>query len=203
MKEFFFTITKNSTATFKDKGSSFIAFAYPMSDEATFKILLQNIKRNHTKARHICFAYRLGTDGLVYRSFDDGEPSGSAGKPILNVIDAKSLTNTVIFVVRYFGGSLLGIPGLINAYKTAAQLSLQIIPIETIPIYKSYKLFLNYVNLNEVISVFKNNNCIIMEQRQNLFIEMDIKVPLSVLKLVQSRLSNLYDIEWKEIKPSI
>ena len=109
------TIEKPSVAEFKDRGSKFIAYAYPIADANDFKEKLTAIKKEHPKATHHCFAYRLGLDGTIFRVSDDGEPSGTAGRPILGQIDSKQLTDSLIIVVRYFGGELLGVPGLINA----------------------------------------------------------------------------------------
>ena len=124
----YFTIDRTANAEFRDRGSRFIAYAFPVEDAAVFKKKLQELKKEHPKAVHHCFAYRLGIQGDNFRANDDGEPSGTAGKPILGQIDSKGLTNTAIVVVRYFGGTLLGVPGLINAYKTASSLVLQMLP---------------------------------------------------------------------------
>ena len=116
----FLTLSAPSQAEFKDKGSRFIAYAYPIRTTEDVKKLVDDQRQAHHKARHWCYAYRLGTDGLQFRANDDGEPSGSAGRPILGQIDSFGLTDVLIIVVRYFGGTLLGVPGLIHAYKTAA-----------------------------------------------------------------------------------
>src|SRR5688500_10700449 len=125
--EFLFTIDKPSFAEFKDRGSKFLAFAYPIETVESFKTCLQQLKKEHPKAVHHCFAYRIGTDRNNFRVNDDGEPSGSAGRPILGQIDSKELTNVAVIVVRYFGGTLLGVPGLINAYKSATSMALQLV----------------------------------------------------------------------------
>ena len=126
---FYQTVTQNAIAEFKDRGSKFMAYVFPVITIDECKKYLQELKKEHPKAVHHCLAYRLGLDGNIFRVSDDGEPSGTAGKPILNQIDSKELTNVVVIVVRYFGGTLLGVPGLINAYKTAAALALQTIPV--------------------------------------------------------------------------
>src|SRR4051794_33870893 len=118
----YYTIEKESAAEFKDRGSKFIGYAFPVTTINECKEKLAAIKKEHPKATHHCFAYRIGIDGMNYRVSDDGEPSGSAGRPILGQIDSRQVINTLIIVVRYFGGTLLGVPGLINAYKTAAAL---------------------------------------------------------------------------------
>src|SRR5678816_1751573 len=124
-KEFYYTISQTAFAEFKDRGSRFLAYAFPIQSTEEFKNYLQQLKKEHPKAVHHCFAYRVGLDANNFRSSDDGEPSGTAGKHILGQIDSKELTNVLVVVVRYFGGTLLGVPGLINAYKTAAALALQ------------------------------------------------------------------------------
>jgi putative IMPACT (imprinted ancient) family translation regulator len=110
--DFYNTIEQTSTAEFKDRGSRFIAYAFPLAAKEMFKEKLSEVKKEHPKASHHCFAYRIGTDGNNFRSGDDGEPSGSAGKPILGQIDSMELTNLLIVVVRYFGGTMLGVPGV-------------------------------------------------------------------------------------------
>ena len=115
--EFYKTIDQPAVAEYKDRGSKFLAFANPIVTADDFKKQLFFLKKAHPKAAHHCFAYRIGTDGNSFRVSDDGEPSGSAGKPILGQIDSKEVTNITVIVVRYFGGSLLGVPGLINAYR--------------------------------------------------------------------------------------
>src|SRR3954454_12441001 len=115
VQEFYFTIEQSAFAEFKDRGSRVIAYAFPMQTTNEVKKHLQALKKEHPKAAHHCFAYRLGLGGNHFRVSDDGEPSGSAGRPILGQIDSKNITNAGVVVVRYFGGSLLGVPGLINA----------------------------------------------------------------------------------------
>src|SRR5882724_8840607 len=127
-QDFYTTVAKSGMAEFKDRGSKFIGYVYPVASTEEFKESLNDVKKQHPRATHHCFAYRLGLDGNTYRVSDDGEPSGTAGRPILGQIDSKGLVNTLVVVVRYFGGTLLGVPGLINAYKSAAALALQIAP---------------------------------------------------------------------------
>lgn len=124
MIDFFKTIIEPSIGEFKDKGSKFLAFAYPVEDVSDVAIIVDKLQREHIKARHFCYAWRLGTTGNSFRSNDDGEPGGTAGKPILGQIDSFGVTNVVIVVVRYFGGTLLGTGGLIQAYREAARLAM-------------------------------------------------------------------------------
>jgi len=174
--DYYYTIERAAVAEFKDRGSKFIAFAFPIADAAGFKRRLQELKEEHPKAAHHCFAYRIGTDGNNFRSSDDKEPSGSAGKPILGQIDGKHLTNVAVIVVRYFGGTLLGIPGLINAYKTSTALALQTIPIIQKSIEINYRLQFDYTKMNEVMILVKKYNCSIIQQKIELFCVMEIGV---------------------------
>ena len=120
MEDTYKTIEKPSEGLFKDKGSKFISLAFPVNSEEEIKEIVQSIKKEHHSARHHCYAWRLGADQLHFRANDDGEPSSTAGKPILGQIQSFDLTNILIVVVRYFGGTLLGVSGLINAYRSAA-----------------------------------------------------------------------------------
>jgi len=121
----YLTIEEPSEGIFRDRGSKFIAYAYPFKEESGLKDIVTELKSRHPKARHHCWAYRLTTDRSVFRINDDGEPSGTAGRPILNVLLSKDVTNILVVVVRYFGGTLLGVPGLIHAYKMATQEALE------------------------------------------------------------------------------
>src|SRR4051794_20287173 len=122
----YLTIEKLVDGLFRDRGSKFLAFAYPINSENDIKPILAQLKAEHPKANHHCWAMRLGIDRSVFRVNDDGEPSGTAGRPILNTLLSKNITNVLVIVVRYFGGTLLGVPGLINAYKTATEEALKL-----------------------------------------------------------------------------
>lgn len=174
--DFYFTIEKPASAEFRDRGSRFIAYAYPIETINDFKEKLAVIKKEHPKATHHCFAYRLGLDEYNFRVSDNGEPSGSAGRPILGQIDSRQLTNIVVFVVRYFGGTLLGVPGLINAYKTATALTLQTIPIIQKPVLVNYTILFDYTQMNLVRMIIKQFNCVILKQELQLFCSMDIGI---------------------------
>src|SRR6185295_8222530 len=147
--DYYSTIEKSSTAEFKDRGSRFIAFAFPIANVNEFKEKLCDVKKQHPKATHHCFAYRLGADRITYRVSDDGEPSGTAGRPILGQIDSNQLTDVLIIVVRYFGGTLLGVGGLINAYKTAASFALQAGQVVKKPVFIRYRLDFDYTLIND------------------------------------------------------
>lgn len=199
LSDYYYTIERPGSAEFKDRGSKFIAFAFPISDVADFKKQLQRLKDEHPRAAHHCFAYRLGTDGNTFRSSDDREPSGSAGKPILGQIDSKQLTDLAVVVVRYFGGTLLGLPGLINSYKTATALALQTTPVVQKAIEIKYRLQFDYTRMNEVMMIAKKYNCTIRDQQMELFCRMDIGIPKANHELILLKLKEIRGLEIAKI----
>jgi uncharacterized YigZ family protein len=196
---YYYTIEQPSMAEFKDRGSKFLAFVYPAKDIDSCKKILAQLKKEHGKAVHHCLAYRLGVDGLTFRVSDDGEPSGSAGRPILGQIDSKGLTNVMVVVVRYFGGTLLGVPGLINAYKTSTALALQLSPIIKKPIEIAYELNFDYQQMNEVMMLVKHYNCSVVEQSAQLFVQLQIGIPKNRLDEVLEKLGELRDVMVKTL----
>ena len=188
---FYYTIEKESVAEFKDRGSRFNAYAFPVSTTAEFKNRLKQLKEEHAKAVHHCFAYRIGTDGNNFRSSDDGEPSGTAGKPILGQIDSKKLTDTAIVVVRYFGGTLLGVPGLINAYKTSASMVLQTLPVIKKTLEENYRLQYDYTIMNEIMILVRKFNCSVKKNDMQLFCVMELGIPRSNLELFMIQIKNI------------
>lgn len=196
---FYLTIDKPSVAEFKDRGSKFLAYAYPVAVVDEFKVFLQQLKKEHPKAVHHCFAYRIGTDKNNFRVSDDGEPSGSAGRPILGQIDSKELSNVAVIVVRYFGGTLLGVPGLINAYKTATSMALQLTPIVQRPVMVNYHLQFDYTRQNDVMMILKQYNCTVTKQEQQLFCSIDVAVPTSRVEEVEYKLKDLHTVEYRRI----
>ena len=197
--DFYLTIEKPSSAEFKDRGSKFIAFAFPIETAEDFKKQLQLLKKEHPKAVHHCFAYRIGTDGNNFRSSDDGEQSGTAGKPILGQLDSKAITNAAVIVVRYWGGTLLGVPGLINAYKTATALALQVTPVIQKQIEVNYNIEFDYTQMNEVMMVLKQFNCTIISNEMQLFCIIKTGVPKNRLEEVLYRLKDLQNVTVKKI----
>lgn len=192
------TIDKPAVAEYKDRGSRFLAYAFPIQTVEDFKKRLRELKEEHPKAVHHCFAYRLGTDGNNFRAGDDGEPAGSAGKPILNQIDSKGLTNTAVVVVRYFGGTLLGVPGLINAYKTTTSLALQLTPIVQKPILEIYNLHFSYDGMNEVMTVVKRFNCVVFKNEMQLFCHLVIGVPKAEESQFLEKMQDYHNVELKK-----
>lgn len=158
------TIAAPSTGEFRDRGSKFLAYAYSVYEEATIDQHLEEIKKLHPKARHHCYAWRLGLDGNQYRANDDGEPSGTAGRPILGQIDSFELTNVLVIVVRYFGGTKLGVSGLINAYKVSAAAALEVAQIEERQLENIYTLTFGYERMSDVMNAVKQHNVEIVEQ---------------------------------------
>ena len=189
------TIEKASYAEYKDRGSKFLAYAYPVQTVDECKQFLQQLKKEHPKAVHHCFAYRIGWEGNIFRVSDDGEPSGTAGKPILGQIDSKQLTNTQVVVVRYFGGTLLGVPGLIQAYKTATAMTLQLVPIVQKPIEVLYELHFDYTLMNEVMMVIKQTSCSITSQEMQLFCLLQVGIPKARMSEVLYKLNDIRGLE--------
>jgi uncharacterized YigZ family protein len=193
--DYYFTIETSANAEFKDRGSKFIAYSFPLKNTVAFKKNLQDVKKEHPKASHHCFAYRIGSDGNNFRVSDDGEPSGTAGKPILGQIDSKNLTDILIIVVRYFGGTLLGVPGLINAYKTAASLVLQCTPVVQKAVEIKYEFQFNYPEMNEVMRIVKQFNCSILKNEMQLFCRIQTGIPRNKLNEVLSALKEVKGLE--------
>jgi len=190
-KDFYYSISQNAKAEFKVKGSIFIAYAYPIDSVEEFRTILKDIKKEHPKAVHHCFAYKLGIEGNNFRANDDGEPSGTAGKPILGQINSKNLTNILVIVVRYFGGTLLGVSGLINAYKTATALVLQTTPIIQKPIEIIHEFQYDYTKINEVMTILKQYNCTIIKHEQKLFCLLTIRIPKARINEVLYKINDI------------
>jgi uncharacterized YigZ family protein len=194
------TIDQTATAEYKDRGSKFLTYAIPIQSTDDFKKHLKQLKDDHPKAVHHCFAYRIGTDGTVYRSSDDGEPSGTAGKQILGQIDSKGLTNIAIVVVRYFGGTLLGVPGLINAYKTSASLVLQLTPMVEKPVLNFYQLEFDYTLLNDVMTIIKRYDCEVEKNEMQLFCKIEIGVPKLNEETFLEKLKEMHKVQIKKME---
>lgn len=196
---FYNTIEQEGFAEFKDRGSKFLAYAFPFDKVELLKPIIQKLKKEHPKAVHFCFAYRIDIAKNIFRSSDDGEPSGSAGKPILGQLDSKEITNTLVVVVRYFGGTLLGVPGLINAYKSAAAMALQVVPIMAKPLLIGYTILFNYTQLNGVMQIINQFNCVIEKQESQLFCQYSIGVPAERIDNVLHLFKELHNVEISKI----
>ena len=194
-EDIYYTIEKTATAEFKDRGSRFVGYACPVKTVVECKEKLNEIKKAHPKATHHCFAYRIGLDGNTFRVSDDGEPSGTAGRPILGQIDSKGLTGTLVVVVRYFGGTLLGVPGLINAYKSAASLALQMTPVAQKQVEKEYRVQFDYTGINEIMMVVRQYNCRVVQQEMQLFCYMILAIPNNRVTEVIYKLQEMKNVE--------
>ena len=157
-------ITEKGEDIFRDRGSKFLGFAYPLSTESDIKAIVSSLQKEHPKANHHCWALRWSTDRSVFRLNDDGEPSGTAGRPILNTLLSRNLTNVAVVVVRYFGGTLLGVPGLINAYKTAAEMALDKAKVTQKTVNDVYLLSFEYLGINDVMRLVKEENLEVLAQ---------------------------------------
>lgn len=165
---------------FKDKGSRFISYLYPITSETQVKPLVDAVKKEHHAARHHCFAYRIGHDGAVFRANDDGEPSGSAGRPILGAIDSAGLSDVLVVVVRYFGGILLGVPGLINAYKEATRDAIgHAVTVQKIAC-RQFQLEFEYLQMNDAQRFLKSEELTILDQQFDLNCRMTVSVRLAL-----------------------
>lgn len=167
---------------FKDKGSKFLAYAYPVNNDAQAKSHLNELYELHPKAVHHCYAYRLGADRMSYRMSDDGEPLGTAGRPILNTLYSKNVTNVLVVVVRYFGGTLLGVPGLINAYKTATEAALDVAEIVTRHYFSIYRLSFQYPQMNDVMRIVKEMELPVRAQAFEMQCTMEVEVRATLVE---------------------
>ncbi len=199
MKDSFKTIAAPSEGLFKDKGSKFFSFAFPVSNEIEIKEIIEATRKKYHDARHHCFAWMLGEEKLHFRVSDDGEPSNSAGKPILGQIQAKDLSNVIIIVVRYFGGTLLGVGGLIQAYKAAAKEALEAAHIIDKYIYRIYQFHFRYEKMNSVMKVLKDMQIDQFDQVFEMECSLKVKVKRSVHEKFEKSFELSHDIELKYI----
>jgi len=175
-------------AIFKDRKSKFIGYAFPVQAVEEVKSLIDKLKKEHHSARHWCYAYRIGIEKIVERANDDGEPSNSAGQPILNQIKAKDLTNILVVVVRYFGGVKLGVGGLMNAYKTATQL------VRT----KNLQIIFGYNDMNKVMRIIKEHQLTIISQNLQEKGEIILSVRLDDYEKIKDLYTKIHTIQVKE-----
>lgn len=179
MTDSFLTIQDTSSGLYKEKGSKFIGMAFPVNSEEQIKEILHAVKKEHFSARHWCYAWRLGTEKKHFRSNDDGEPSGTAGKPILGQIVSAEVTDVLIIVVRYFGGTLLGTGGLITAYKSAAAEAIKNARVITKFVTKKMQVSFDTEQTNEVMRRLKEYNVVIMEHAFHEKNEITFEIRLS------------------------
>lgn len=191
----FLTIARESSGIFKDRNSKFHFFAFPVETEEDVKELLLGLRKTHYDARHHCYAYALGRDGESFRAVDDGEPNHSAGNPILGQIRSFEITNTLIVVVRYFGGTKLGMSGLINAYKTSAKMALEANEIIRKFVLETLSFRFSYPEMNEVMKLVKQWDLIILNQEMHLNCKMTLEFKESLKKELVESLLDIKDLK--------
>ncbi len=194
MQDSFLTIAKYSEGLYKEKGSKFLAFACPVSSEEEIKARLDELRKKYYDARHYCYAYIYGNGYEHFRANDDGEPNHSAGDPILGQIKSKELTNVLVVVIRYFGGTKLGVSGLINAYKTAAAKALNANKIIECAITKSFRFVFPYDEMNEVMKLVKDLGLKITNQGFENQCTLDVEVIVSKVDHLHTKLQLLQDL---------
>ncbi|MEZ4838723.1 YigZ family protein [Flavobacterium sp.] len=199
-KDTYKTITiPSEEVLFKDKNSKFFGYAFPVSQEEEIKMHLEQLKKKHFSARHWCYAYQIGTEKISFRANDDGEPNNSAGMPIYGQIQSFEVTNILVVVVRYFGGTKLGVGGLISAYKNTAQLALEKATIVEKTLDVFFILTFDYKNMNKVMRVIKEKNLNITAQKM----ESDCKITFSIRKknaeMIFDIFSNLFEIKIEKL----
>lgn len=189
------TIAKPSEGSFREKDSRFIAYAYPVSREEQIKGYINALKAQHPKARHHCWAVRFTPDRTVFRYNDDGEPAGTAGRPILHSLLSHDLTNTLVVVVRYFGGTLLGVPGLINAYKMATLDALNSAETIQLSIRDIYSITFEYLQTNDIMKIVKEHHIKIKQQTLTSGCSIETEIPKSLVNVVIPKLEKLPGIK--------
>ncbi len=194
------TITSSSQGIYKDKGSRFISIAIPVSDQEEIKPIIEKIKKEHHEARHHCYAYMIGHERLAWRVNDDGEPSGTAGRPILGQINSYGLTNIIIVVSRYFGGTLLGVSGLINAYRSAAASAIENAEIIEKTLQEYYEITYPYISMNDVMRILKEENVGQSEQSFDLECRILLNFRISVKEKILNRLSRIEGLTYRYLE---
>ncbi len=191
MNDLYKTIEKPSQGIYKEKGSKFLSYAFPVFSEEEIKEHIHRLREEYYNARHHCFAWQLGTDGARYRANDDGEPSGTAGKPILGQLNSHELTNILVVVVRYFGGTKLGVPGLIRAYKEATIDAINNALVVQCTVNDTYKVHFEYAAMNDIMKIIKEENLNIINQHFDLACCVEFSLRQSETEKVIKKLENI------------
>lgn len=197
-KTHYITIESESKGMYKEKGSKFLSFLYPVSTIEEIKSILEKFKKDYFDARHICYAYSIGPNRENFRYNDDGEPSGTAGKPIYGQILSAEITNCLIVVVRYFGGVLLGTGGLITAYKAAALDAISNSSIVNRDVLKLLEVSVDFVKLNDLMKLIKEFNVRILQQKFEMICTYEIEISLSVYPVFLAKLKNIDNLNFSE-----
>jgi uncharacterized YigZ family protein len=178
----------------KEKNSKFYGYAFPLENEEEVKVIIEDLRKQNNGAGHFCYAYQIGVEKVTYRVNDDGEPNNSAGKPIYGQIQSFDVTNVLIVVVRYYGGTKLGVGGLINAYKNVAQMSLEQAEIIEKTIDVHFLIFFDYENMNKIMRVIKERNLEIITQKLELTCEIEIKTRKKNARLIYEIFNSMHPI---------
>ena len=184
---------------FKEKNSKFFGYAFPVDSEEAIKLHLEQLKKQHFGAVHFCYAYQIGTESIIFRANDDGEPSNSAGMPIYGQIQSFELTNVLVVVVRFFGGVKLGVGGLIAAYKTTAQMALEASEIIEKTIDVNFLIIFEYKNMNKVMRIIKERNLEIVHQKMELNCEIKIATRKKNAEMIFTLFNSIFEIEIKKV----
>ena len=203
MQDSYKSIKAPGEGYFKDRGSKFFSFAYPVKTEEEIKEILDMLRKEHHSARHHCYAWRIGEREVVYRANDDGEPSSTAGKPILGQLQSFGVTNVLVVVVRYFGGILLGTSGLINAYRNAAAAALENAEIVTLTIDSVFRLTYTYNEMNEVMRIVKQENLNILNTKFEDICSLDFSVRESKAKRAEKLFIRFHGVKIERISEII
>jgi len=194
------TIIASSEGIYKEKGSRFVSYAIPVSDQEEIKPIIDKIKKEHHEARHHCYAYMIGSERINWRVNDDGEPSGTAGRPILGQINSFGLTNIIVVVSRYFGGTLLGVSGLTNAYRSAAASAINNAELTEKTLQEYYEIIYPYISMNDVMKILKEENIGQSEQTFDLECRIRINFRLSLKEKIINRLSRIEGMKYTFIE---
>ncbi len=198
MSDTYKTIIAPTQGIYKEKGSKFLSFAIPVSSADEVKEIVKNYRKEYYDSRHVCYAYMLGADRKEFRANDDGEPSGTAGRPILGQINSRELTNILVIVVRYFGGILLGTGGLVVAYKEATTDALDQAEVIEKTIDETISILFDYVLMNEVMRIIKDTNAQISSQNFEDQCAMQLSIRKQDAALLSSKLAKIYGLHIKE-----
>ncbi len=196
----YYTIKKPAQGIYKEKGSRFLAFAFPIKSSDEVKPTIDKIRKEHHEARHHCFAYMTGKDRLNWRANDDGEPSGTAGRPIMGQINSAGLTDILIVVSRYFGGTLLGVSGLINAYRSAAADAISNSEVIKRTLNEYYEIMFPYISLNDVMKILKEEGVELSEQYFDLECKVYINFRLSLKEKILKRLERADGLNFRYLE---
>jgi uncharacterized YigZ family protein len=201
MDDLYKTIEKPSEETlFKDRNSKFFGYAFPVANESDIVEALDSLKKQHHTARHFCYAWQLGIEKIRYRANDDGEPSNSAGMPIYGQIQSFGLTNILIVSVRYFGGTKLGVGGLINAYRTSAKLAVEASEIVEKTIDVSFELNFGYDQMSKVMKIIKENQLKIVHQKMEVSCQLQILVRKSEVVKISGIFERMYPLKIRQLE---